>query len=183
MGSNFYIEPFGRAGYPFAFSVGLYAGIRLPWAKKERLQEGEDFKDGIRLTRDNDNNLRIQVTSIIFRPNHADFEDLSEDVQKANNTTLSRVAGFLKENKGYKVIVEGHANPTTPRGPARTREEASLKILSEQRAVMAVQSLVLLGIERNRMSHRGMGISKMLVAYDDQENNWKNRRVEFILTE
>jgi flagellar motor protein MotB len=37
--------------------------------------------------------------------------------------------------------------------------------------------------DRNRMSYSGMGISKMLVAYDDQENNWKNRRVEFILVE
>jgi len=29
LGSSFYIEPYGRAGYPFAFGVGLLAGVRI----------------------------------------------------------------------------------------------------------------------------------------------------------
>jgi hypothetical protein len=29
LGSSFYIEPYGRIGYPFAFGVGVLGGIRL----------------------------------------------------------------------------------------------------------------------------------------------------------
>jgi hypothetical protein len=29
LGSSFYIEPYGRAGYPFAFGLGAMAGIRF----------------------------------------------------------------------------------------------------------------------------------------------------------
>jgi len=29
LGSSFYIEPYGRAGYPFAFGIGFLAGLRF----------------------------------------------------------------------------------------------------------------------------------------------------------
>jgi len=34
LGSSFYVEPFGRLGYPFAFGIGVIAGIRLPVKKR-----------------------------------------------------------------------------------------------------------------------------------------------------
>ncbi|MCL2805917.1 MAG: hypothetical protein FWD26_08270 [Treponema sp.] len=37
---NFYIEPYGRVGYPVVWGVGFIGGIRLPWAKNNN---GDDM--------------------------------------------------------------------------------------------------------------------------------------------
>ena len=54
--------------------------------------------------------------------------------------------------------------------------------LSEERAEAVKQELVLLGITNERMSTGGIGALKPIVPFADQKNRWKNRRVEFILT-
>jgi outer membrane protein OmpA-like peptidoglycan-associated protein len=37
------------------------------------------------------------------------------------------------------------------------------------------------GIVRTRLTAVGMGGTRTVADYDDEEDNWKNRRVEFIL--
>jgi outer membrane protein OmpA-like peptidoglycan-associated protein/flagellar hook assembly protein FlgD len=125
--------------------------------------------------------LRIQIPSIVFRPNFADFEGLSTDVVDNNTRILRRIAGILNKFRDYKVQVEGHANPTTPPGPARDREEAELKTISENRAKKVVDELVRYGVTRSRLYYIGAGGTRTVVPYDDLDNRWKNRRVEFIL--
>jgi outer membrane protein OmpA-like peptidoglycan-associated protein len=53
--------------------------------------------------------------------------------------------------------------------------------LSEQRAQAVVGILVQNGVSRSRLSAIGRGGTRALVNYQDQDNRWKNRRVEFIL--
>jgi outer membrane protein OmpA-like peptidoglycan-associated protein len=150
------------------------AGITLPIQKDE-------FKNGIRIIRDDDDKLRIQVTSIIFPANRADFEGLSDDVLKDNMAALKRVADLLNRYKNYRIIAEGHANPTSPPGARRDREERAFILLSEQRAAKIADELAKLGVDRTRITVTGAGTSKLLAPWDDNANNWKNRRVEFIL--
>jgi outer membrane protein OmpA-like peptidoglycan-associated protein len=87
----------------------------------------------------------------------------------------------LNKFRDYKVMVEGHANPTQPAGAARDREETELKRISEARAKAVVDLLVRYGVARNRLSSTGVGGSSPVVPYEDRDNWWKNRRVEFIL--
>ena len=125
--------------------------------------------------------LRILIPSIVFRPNYADFEGLSQDIIDNNTRILRRIAQILNKFRDYKVLVEGHANPTQPLGPARQREEPELQRISEARARKVVDELVRYGVTRSRLSSTGVGGSRTIVPWDDMDNRWKNRRVEFIL--
>jgi flagellar hook assembly protein FlgD/outer membrane protein OmpA-like peptidoglycan-associated protein len=134
------------------------------------------------------NRLKIAVPSIIFRANAADFNDLSQSISDNNNRILRRIAEILNKFRDYKVTVEGHANPTTaPNTQARLREETGtprelgLQPLSESRAKATVDFLVGFGVSRSRLSSIGMGGTRTIVPFEDRDNWWKNRRVEFIL--
>lgn len=145
-------------------------------------QTTEDIGDGIVIIRENDEITRLQVTSIIFRADNADFDGLSAGVLQNNETALRRIAEILNSYSDYKVTIEGHSNATTPPGTReRASEETAIRLLSEQRALKIAGELILRGVSLDRINVRGAGISNMLVPYDDWDNNWKNRRVEFIL--
>jgi len=128
-------------------------------------------------------NLRIIVPSIVFPPNSANFTLLSQDEQRANTRIMNMIARSLNKFSDYRIVVEGHANPTTaPNTAARTRENTILKSLSEERANAVVNHLVTNNsINRQRLSAIGIGGDRTVEAYNDSEENWKNRRVEFLL--
>ena len=132
------------------------------------------------------NDLRIMVPSIVFGPNSGTWDGLDEETIASNEWIISRIALALNDRSSYRVKVEGHANPTTnPRNPyGRSREEnLELEPLSEARARTVVDALVRQGVDRNRLSYTGKGGSRPVAAWDDYNNWWKNRRVEFILSE
>jgi outer membrane protein OmpA-like peptidoglycan-associated protein len=122
--------------------------------------------------------LRIQIPSIVFRANAADFEGLPKATVDNNNRVLRRVAQILNKFRDYRVTVEGHANPVL--GTEREEKEA-LQPLSEARSRAVVEWLGRFGVSRNRVSFVGKGGTKPVVSPQDQNNRWKNRRVEFIL--
>jgi flagellar hook assembly protein FlgD len=140
----------------------------------------------ILVIRDGDN-LKIQVPSIIFRANQADFNGkdvdpvngLSQEQIDNNNRVLRRIAQSLNKFREYRVQVEGHANPTS-RNPPPAEAQGDLE-LSERRARAVVDSLVGFGVNRNRLGSIGRGSSRPIIVFDDRPNWWKNRRVEFIL--
>ncbi|WP_461256806.1 OmpA family protein [Treponema sp. R80B11-R83G3] len=125
--------------------------------------------------------LRMQIPSIQFRPNFADFENLPKDVVDNNMRIIKRIAQILNQFRDYKVQVEGHANPTQPIGPARDSEEPALRRISELRARAIVDQLVRNGVLRSRLTATGAGSSKTIAPFEDRDNWWKNRRVEFYL--
>jgi outer membrane protein OmpA-like peptidoglycan-associated protein len=127
--------------------------------------------------------LRVQVPSIGFASNSAGFEGLSDEVKANNDWILTRIAQVLQKFSSYHVTVEGHANytvaPTQTR--QRQRESAELKTLSLARAKTIVDYLVNLGVDRERLSSVGIGGDRPIVPFEDRDNWWKNRRVEFLL--
>jgi len=125
--------------------------------------------------------LKIQIPSIIFRPNFADFEGLSTEVVENNNRIIRRVAQILNQFRDYRVQIEGHANPTQPAGAGREREEPELRRISEARARAIVDMLVRNGVSRGRLSFTGAGSSNTIAPFEDRDNWWKNRRVDFYL--
>jgi outer membrane protein OmpA-like peptidoglycan-associated protein len=134
--------------------------------------------------KEDDTHYRIVVPSIIFPPNSADFTLLSERDARANARILRLIGNALNKFPAYKVKVEGHSNPTTaPSTPARDTEETrELKPLSEARAKAVVDYLVSNdNIDRSRLSFVGIGGERTVAAYDDPDENTRNRRVEFLL--
>ncbi len=122
--------------------------------------------------------LKIQVPSIIFRENAADFNTLAPDVVAKNNFVLGRIASILNKFRDYSVIVEGHANNISG---TEQEEVTELVPLSQARAEAIKQMLGDLGVNENRLTTIGIGGRQPVAAREDRTNWWKNRRVEFIL--
>jgi outer membrane protein OmpA-like peptidoglycan-associated protein len=124
----------------------------------------------------------VQVPSIVFGANAGGFDGLDEETKANNNFILQRIAQVLLKFNTYKVKVEGHANPLMRTERDRQREQTQeLQPLSEKRAQTIVDTLVDLGIDRSRLTAYGIGGARPIVSYEDRDNWWKNRRVEFIL--
>jgi len=136
------------------------------------------------LVRREGDSYRIIVPSIVFPPNSADFRLLGEQEMRANARVLRLIGNALNKFPTYKVEVEGHSNPTTPPNtPQRETEETrELKPISDARAKAVVDYLVEnQKVDRDRLHSSGIGGARTVAAYDDTDENWKNRRVEFIL--
>lgn len=135
--------------------------------------------------------LKMAVPSIIFRPDHADFNTTGDqplDVEKAQNNekVLTRIADILNKFKEYKVTIVGHANRLTDNDEEETTDNPSiwgkaLTPLSLERANFVKDYLVKKGVSASRLSTEGKGGTELVVDFRDKNNNWKNRRVEFIL--
>jgi outer membrane protein OmpA-like peptidoglycan-associated protein/flagellar hook assembly protein FlgD len=122
--------------------------------------------------------LKIQVPSITFRANAADFNGLPQDRVDTNTRVLKRIAEILNKFRDYKITVEGHANPVIGTAAEETNE---LQPLSMARAQAVIDQLVGYGVSQGRLSAIGRGGTRTVANPRDQDNSWKNRRVEFIL--
>ncbi len=136
--------------------------------------------------------LKIQVPSIIFRSDKADFVGKSEDPKKGldqatidnNIKVIQRIAQILNKFPDYSVRIEGHANNITGTEAEETSTDNGnipLVPLSEERAKLVRDMLVSFGVKGDRLSTVGMGGRQPVVSRADKANWWKNRRVEFIL--
>ncbi|MBE6350027.1 MAG: flagellar motor protein MotB [Spirochaetaceae bacterium] len=136
--------------------------------------------------------LKIQVPSIIFRSNKADFVGkdvdarygLDKSVIDNNMRVLKRISDILNKFKDYKVTIEGHANNISGTDAEETSTENGnipLIPLSEERAAAVKQILIKNGVEGSRLTTVGRGGTQPIVSRSDKDNWWKNRRVEFIL--
>ncbi len=139
--------------------------------------EGEIPVD-VLVVRDGDR-LRVQIASITFEPNSPELvtERTSERGAK-NAAVLERLVEVFTKYDDYRIRIEGHAVNIT--GTEREERE-ELDPLSEARAESVKEALVERGLAEDRISTLGRGGTEPLVPHDDEENRWKNRRVEFIL--
>ena len=136
------------------------------------------------------NILKMAVPSIIFESDAANFQEsnaklTAEQVQK-NVEILNRIAEILKKFTDYKVTIQGHANRLSDNVDEETIDNPrvwgrALMPLSKERADAIKAYLVKKGVNANNVTTEGMGGTKPVVDSKDTDNNWKNRRVEFIL--
>ena len=140
------------------------------------------------IVRKDGNKLRIVVPAITFQSNESNFSvvqgNLSEAEVSLNRRVLRLIANALGKYPDYKITIEGHANPTTaPNTAARRNEVVILKSLSEQRArAVGVYLSENHEIAASRFNYIGAGADHVVVAFnEDDDEKWKNRRVEFIL--
>jgi len=140
------------------------------------------------IVRKDGDKLRIVVPSITFQADSSNFSqpaaDLTEEVIEANRRVLRLIANALDKYPGYKITIEGHANPVhSPNSRNQRNAEPSLKTFSESRArAVGVYLTENHGIDSGRFTYIGVGSDRVLVSFnEDAEEKWKNRRVEFIL--
>lgn len=86
---------------------------------------------------------------------------------------LDKIAGYLKRNSGYSIIIYGHTDN------AGTKEY-NLS-LSLDRAEAVNQSLISRGIQKNRIKIVGKGESEPFVPNTSEDNKYRNRRIEIEL--
>ena len=77
------------------------------------------------------------------------FDTAASTLKPGAGAVLDRVAGFLKENDGTKVLIEGH---TDSRGSEEYNEQ-----LSQRRAQAVADGLAFRGIDRGRVEAVGRG--------------------------
>jgi len=160
--------------YPYRFEVSDSLGNRT-------VETGRIPVD-VLVVREGDD-LKIKIASINFKPNSAEFVDDKPEIAARNSYVLNRLAEILQKYRQYEITIEGHANITKYWDPAQAKQEQEEELipLSEDRATRVLEALVERGISRNRLTAQGVGGSKPIVDFRDEENRWKNRRVEFIL--
>lgn len=99
------------------------------------------------------------------------------DVDKSNITTegkevVTQIAEALQNDKSLKIAIEGHTD--------NTGDASHNKTLSDARANSVMNALITNGINKARLTAKGFGAEKPLVANDSEENKAKNRRVELV---
>ena len=160
--------------YPYRFTVTDMLG--------NTARETGIIPIDVLVIRDGDK-LKIQIASINFEPDKAELSQATPEIIEKNTFVLNRLAQILKKYRSYGIVIEGHANPTKLRNEQeRQKEEVEeLKPLSEARAQTVRQALIERGINGSRIKVIGMGGTKMIAEPLNKDENWKNRRVEFIL--
>jgi outer membrane protein OmpA-like peptidoglycan-associated protein len=94
-------------------------------------------------------------------------------LQEVSFPVLDEVVQALHDNKGFRVLVEGHAS--SEGGDERNQT------LSEQRAEAVLNYLVTHGIDKERLVSKGFGSSVPLDTNETIAGRENNRRVEFEL--
>ena len=93
--------------------------------------------------------------------------------QQAKNV-LGSFTEFMDLNPSVSVAIHGHTDDVG--------DNTSNLELSAKRAQEVHDYLISIGVDANRLSHKGFGESKPLVANDTQEGKATNRRTEFFIT-
>lgn len=94
-------------------------------------------------------------------------------LEPASFAVLDDVARALKDNKGFHVQVDGHADST---GPEEHNQD-----LSERRAEAVMDYLVSRGVSKDRLTFKGFSSSVPTDTNATVEGRENNRRVEFAI--
>jgi outer membrane protein OmpA-like peptidoglycan-associated protein len=94
-------------------------------------------------------------------------------LEDASFPVLDEVVRALKDNKSFRVQIEGNADSTGP--------EEHNQTLSEGRAQAVLDYLVAHGIAKDRLGSKGLSSSKPLDTNATAAGRENNRRVEFVV--
>ena len=150
-------------------SKGFFRFEKLPAMEPEpmKLQNANDERIDLSSLTDGkqmDENKIIVLNNIYFDFNEYKLLEKSFD-------ELNILVKLMNEKSSFKIEISGHTD--------NSGNEVNNISLSENRAKSVVDFLVSKGVGKTRLSYKGLGSSKPVVANDSEENRKKNRRVEF----
>ena len=106
------------------------------------------------------------LNDILFTSNSAEL-----NIQDRN--IITDFAEYLKSNPNIKITINGHTD--------NTGNPNENMLLSENRAHAVYDFLVELGINKSRLSYKGLGETKPIADNSTEEGKHKNRRTEFLI--
>ena len=94
------------------------------------------------------------------------------------------MAEQLKGYPNYDIDIKGHTSCDNWNDPVAFKKEHEEELipLSKARAVAVKAALVERGLDPGSINTIGMGGSDPIVPFKNREEQWKNRRVDIILT-
>ena len=116
---------------------------------------------------------------VIVRPDKLELSEKimfafdKADLEAESYPLLDEVVQALKDNKGFRVQIEGHTDSTGPREHNQT--------LSEQRALTVLAYLRDHGVASERLSYVGFGESAPTDSNQTVAGRENNRRVDFVV--
>ena len=90
-------------------------------------------------------------------------------------TSLAKVAGILLVYRDSQIIIEGHTDNT---GSAEFNQT-----LSEERAQNVKEFLIEIGVDENRLSSIGYGLTRPDASNETEDGRRLNRRVDIIVSD
>ena len=107
--------------------------------------------------------------------NNVFFDVDKFDLKKESKAELNKLYEFLSYNKEVKIEISGHTDSTG--------NEDHNKTLSQNRAESVVNYLINKGIDKSRLTFKGLGSDKPIADNDTEEGRKLNRRTEFMVVE
>ena len=115
----------------------------------------------------------VYVESQQFENIHFNFDEYR--ILPEDESTLREISGWLKDNEGARMLIEGHCDE-------RGTNEYNMA-LGEQRALAARRYLVALDVDADRLSTISYGEERPLDPRSNEEAWSKNRRAHFVVSE
>ncbi|HWP58832.1 MAG TPA: OmpA family protein [Candidatus Acidoferrales bacterium] len=104
------------------------------------------------------------------------FEFDSAQLTREGRERVNQIASIVsRQAPGRRLSVEGHASRE------RADQEAYNQRLSERRALAVADALSADGVDRSRITARGLGTTSPIASNDTEEGRRRNRRVEVII--
>jgi OmpA-OmpF porin, OOP family len=103
---------------------------------------------------------------------YINFETGKSDIKAESDAIINQIAAMMKSNPSLKISVEGHTD--------NIGATAANKTLSENRARAVVSSLITKGIDKTRLTSKGLGADKPIADNNTEDGLSKNRRVEIV---
>jgi len=103
---------------------------------------------------------------------YINFDTDKSSITADGKEVVSEIAEALNKDKNLKISIEGHTD--------NTGDAAHNKKLSADRANVVMAALISQNISKSRLSAKGFGAQRPLVANDSEANKAKNRRVELV---
>jgi outer membrane protein OmpA-like peptidoglycan-associated protein len=101
------------------------------------------------------------------------FESGSAQLKSTSYPELDKLVSELQSKPAIKIEISGHTD--------NQGNEATNKLLSENRAVSVKKYLIQKGIAADRLTSKGLGSAQPLATNDTEEGRKQNRRVEFVV--
>ncbi len=102
------------------------------------------------------------------------FDSGGSQLKPGAQLLLDRLAGYLEQNPGTRIIIEGHTDSVG--------SDAMNQGLSERRADAVAAALQVRGINRDRVEPVGLGEAFPIATNDTTAGREENRRVEVVLS-
>ncbi|NRA13321.1 MAG: OmpA family protein, partial [Crocinitomicaceae bacterium] len=138
-----------------------------------KLIDKDEFKGDNVVIRGNDLAVKKLKVGEAYTINDILYLTNSAELNSKAKFILRGFARFLKENETIKVSINGHTDDVGNDGKNLT--------LSQNRAKGVKEYLTSLGVDKGRLSSKGLGETDPKVDNDSEENRALNRRTDFVI--